>query len=268
MKKIFISGVLLMGSLMAMAGGTVTNTNMSAAYLRNPAREGAIDIDGIYYNPAGTAFLPNGIHASVGMQTAIQERNTKVTFDPFALNKDHIGNPTFKYKGNAFAPVIPIARLAYNWDRWNIQASFNVVGGGGKCKFQDGIGLLERVLAAKAYQLQAGTGQPVAYSLYSDIVGESYQFGVYVGTSYEIIKDHLAVSLGLQTVYAMNSYEGGLSGMKMWMGNDFSVPADQYLLGMAQYVQDPTTQAVLQATALFSNFGKESPVFYSCTSIF
>ncbi|MBQ6777707.1 MAG: hypothetical protein IJP52_05290 [Paludibacteraceae bacterium] len=263
MKKIFISGALLMGSLVMLAGGTVTNTNMSAAYLRNPAREGAIDIDGIYYNPAGTAFLPNGIHASVGMQTAIQERNTKVTFEPFALNKDHIGNPTFKYKGKAFAPVIPFARLAYNWDRWNIQASFNVVGGGGKCKFQDGIGLLERVLAAKAYQLQAGTGQPVAYSLYSDIVGESYQFGVYVGTSYEIIKDHLAVSLGLQTVYATNSYEGGLSGMKMWMGNNYDVPAYNYLLGMAQQVPDPNTQAVLQATA---ESVKEIPdVLLDCT---
>ena len=255
MKKFFITLAAMLGTMTAFAGGLVTNTNMSVAYLRSAAREGAIDIDGIYFNPAGTAFLPNGIHASVGMQTAIQERNTEVTFAPFAMNKDHYGNSTVFYKGKAFAPVIPMARLAYNWDRWNIQAAFNVVGGGGKCKFQDGIGLLERVLASKAYALQgglqqAGLNQNVAYSLYSDIVGESYQFGIYVGSSYEIIKDHLAVSLGLQAVYATNSYEGGLSSMKMWMGApDFNVPASTYLTAAAQQVTNPVAKATLEKVA-------------------
>ncbi|MBQ7191655.1 MAG: hypothetical protein IJS00_02140 [Paludibacteraceae bacterium] len=56
-----------MSTLSMMAGGLVTNTNMSAAYLRNPAREGAIDIDGVYFNPAGTAFLTNGVHIGVSI---------------------------------------------------------------------------------------------------------------------------------------------------------------------------------------------------------
>ena len=211
MKKIFITLAAMFGCMTAFAGGLVTNTNMSVAYLRSAAREGAIDIDGIYFNPAGTAFLPNGIHASVGMQTAIQERNTESTFPLFAMNAEHLGQSTVKYKGKAFAPVIPMARLAYNWDRWNIQAAFNIVGGGGKCKFQDGIGLLEQLVAAEAYKASAATGAGASYSMYSDIVGESYQFGIYLGSSYEIIKDHLSVALGLQVVYAMNSYEGGLS---------------------------------------------------------
>ena len=215
MKKFFITLAAMLGTMTAFAGGLVTNTNMSVAYLRSAAREGAIDIDGIYFNPAGTAFLPNGIHASVGMQTAIQERNTESTFSLFALNADHLGQSTVKYKGKAFAPVIPMARLAYNWDRWNIQAAFNVVGGGGKCKFQDGIGLLEQLVAAQAAKAMQATGQPATYSMYSDITGESYQFGIYVGSSYEIIKDHLAVALGLQAVYATNSYDGGLSDIQI-----------------------------------------------------
>lgn len=215
MRKIFIVAALVLSSMTAFAGGLVTNTNLSVAYLRSAAREGAIDIDGVYFNPAGTAFLPNGIHASVGMQTAIQERNTEATFPLFAMNAEHLGQTTVKYKGKAFAPVIPMARLAYNWDRWNIQAAFNVVGGGGKCKFSDGIGLLEQLVAAEAYKAKVQTQNNVSYSLYSDIVGESYQFGIYLGTSYEILKDHLAIALGLQTVYAMNSYEGGLSDIHL-----------------------------------------------------
>ena len=194
MKKFFTILAFMLSTMTAYAGGLVTNTNMSVAYLRNPAREGAIDIDGIYFNPAGTAFLPNGIHASAGIQTAIQERNTESTFPLFALNADHLGQSTVKYKGKAFAPVIPSARIAYNWDRWNIQASFNIVGGGGKCKFRDGIGLLEQLVAAQAAQAMQKTGQKVSYNMYSDITGESYQFGIYLGSSYEIIKDHLAVA--------------------------------------------------------------------------
>ena len=215
MKKFFAILAFMLSTMTAYAGGLVTNTNMSVAYLRNPAREGAIDIDGIYFNPAGTAFLPNGIHASAGIQTAIQERNTESTFPLFALNADHLGQSTVKYKGKAFAPVIPMARLAYNWDRWNIQASFNIVGGGGKCKFRDGIGLLEQLVAAQAAQAMQKTGQKVSYSMYSDITGESSQFGIYLGSSYEIIKDHLAVALGLQAVYATNSYDGGLSDIQI-----------------------------------------------------
>lgn len=207
MKKIFIAAALMLGSMTAFAGGIVTNTNMSVAYLRSAAREGAIDIDGVYFNPAGTAFLPNGIHASVGMQTAIQERNTEADFRFFAMNEDHPGQTTVKYKGKAFAPVIPMARIAYNWDRWNIQGAFNVVGGGGQCKYQDGIGLLEQIASIVAV---SSGGQ--SYKLpYADITGESYQFGIYLGTSYEILKDHLAIALGVQTVYAMNGYDGGLS---------------------------------------------------------
>ena len=215
MRKFFFTIGAMLVSLTAFAGGLVTNTNMSVAYLRSAAREGAIDIDGIYFNPAGTAFLKNGIHASVGMQTAIQERNTEATFPLFAMNAEHLGQATVKYKGKAFAPVIPMLRLAYNWDRWNIQAAFNIVGGGGQCKFRDGIGLLEQLVAAEAYKAKIATGQNVSYSMYSDITGESYQFGIYLGTSYEIIKDHLAIALGLQTVYAMNGYEGGLSDIQI-----------------------------------------------------
>ena len=59
------------------------------------------------------------------------------------------------------------------------------------------------------------TGQKVSYNMYSDITGESYQFGIYLGSSYEIIKDHLAVALGLQAVYATNSYDGGLSDIQI-----------------------------------------------------
>ena len=50
------------------AGGLLTNTNQSIAFLRSLARNGAIGIDGVYSNPAGVAFLPNGLHISFNVQ--------------------------------------------------------------------------------------------------------------------------------------------------------------------------------------------------------
>ena len=56
------------------AGGLLTNTNQNIAFLRNPAREAAIGIDGVYSNPAGVVFLGEGFHLSVNLQNAHQTR--------------------------------------------------------------------------------------------------------------------------------------------------------------------------------------------------
>ena len=63
-----MSAVMLLIGLFvrtAYAGGLLTNTNQSIAFLRNFAREGTIGIDGVYTNPAGVAFLPKGFHLSL-----------------------------------------------------------------------------------------------------------------------------------------------------------------------------------------------------------
>ena len=61
MKKLLLCCVVLAASFSAvLAGGLVTNTNQSAAFLRNPARDATIELDAVYYNPAGVAFLKKG----------------------------------------------------------------------------------------------------------------------------------------------------------------------------------------------------------------
>ena len=48
MKKSLISLVVFMMAMSAYAGGILTNTNQSIDFLRNPARDGAIGLDGVY----------------------------------------------------------------------------------------------------------------------------------------------------------------------------------------------------------------------------
>ncbi len=44
------------------AGGIVTNTNQSTAWTRMLARDASIDIDAVFYNPAGLTKLKDGFH--------------------------------------------------------------------------------------------------------------------------------------------------------------------------------------------------------------
>ncbi|MBQ7191656.1 MAG: hypothetical protein IJS00_02145 [Paludibacteraceae bacterium] len=163
-----------------------------------------------------------------------------------------MGQTSRKYVGKATAPVIPAIHFTYNWDRWNLQAGFNIIGGGGKCKFNDGLGMFEAALAGNALQLKQATGQNVAYTLSQSITGESYQYGIYLGTSFEVWKEHLAISVGLQGNYTNNRYNGGLRDMQLWMGDDYSIPAYNYLIGAAAQKEaagDVTTAAQLNAAA-------------------
>ena len=105
-KKIVAIALLALVSVCpAMAGGILTNTNQNVAFLRNPARDGAIGIDGVYVNPAGVAFLPEGFHLGLNWQYARQTR-TIVSTDPlFALGKKNNGKTEKSFEGVAEAPV-------------------------------------------------------------------------------------------------------------------------------------------------------------------
>ena len=89
MKKIFVvSAMALMVSIPTFAGGILTNTNQNATFLRNPSRNAVIAIDGVYSNPAGIAFMPQGFHLSVSWQAAFQKRLMDVNNSAIGMNKE------------------------------------------------------------------------------------------------------------------------------------------------------------------------------------
>ena len=72
-KMVCLAIALSQGSNM-LAGGLLTNTNQHIAFNRMLSREASIAIDGVYYNPAGVAFMKDGHHLSINLQTAWQTR--------------------------------------------------------------------------------------------------------------------------------------------------------------------------------------------------
>lgn len=198
-----------------MAGGLVTNSNQSASFLRNPARDAVIDIDGVYTNPAGVCFMPQGFHFGFTLQHPEQQRNVTTTFPGLAGNINHYGEATHKFKGQASAPIVPSFQAAKVMDRWTVSASFAFSGGGGKCEFDNGIGSIESVFSMLPAIAQKMELPVKAYSINSFMKGKQYYLGIQLGAGYRI-NDNIAVFAGIRSVIGTASYKGYVNDIKLY----------------------------------------------------
>ncbi|NMC40178.1 MAG: aromatic hydrocarbon degradation protein, partial [Bacteroidales bacterium] len=174
MKKVltFIAGIIVPGILMA--GGLVTNTNHSAAWVRLPARNASTEIDAVYYNPAGLMKLQNGFHISLSNQTIFQTREVENFYKgpggAFGLNE-----PLFT--GKVKAPLFPAIYAAYKTERLAFSIGFNPIGGGGGAEYTKGLPSFEMGPADLVPALAASQGVS-DYRLDAYLKGSSVYFGL------------------------------------------------------------------------------------------
>jgi len=223
---VLIAGVMLASTTTATAGGILTNTNQSIDFLRNPARDAAIGLDGVYSNPAGVAFLPEGFHIGFNWQYAHQTRTIESTSPFFALGRKNNGATTKTFEGVADAPCIPSIQAAYNTGNWSWQFNFSVPGGGGKCEFADGLGSFESVVGNIANQLQPLGAQ--GYDMDGYMQGRQYYFGIQLGTAYKVM-DNLSVYGGLRLLYGTATYRARISNIQVRLANNSYVDFGSFL---------------------------------------
>ena len=209
--KLAVLAIIFSGST-AFAGGILTNTNQSISFLRNPARDGAIGLDGVYSNPAGVAFLSDGFHLGFNWQYAHQTRTIVSTNPVFALGRKNQGATEKEFEGSADAPFIPSLQAAYNHNGWSFQFNFSVPGGGGKCEFSNGLGSFESVVGSLATML-APFGAS-GYDMDGYMQGRQYYFGFQFGAAYKI-KENLSVYGGLRILYGTGTYRARISNIQV-----------------------------------------------------
>lgn len=223
MKRVnFLLVALLVSSQILMAGGLKTNLNQSASWARTLSREATLDLDGVYFNPAGLAHLGNGLHLSISNQSIWQTRT--VTSDYMYLS----GAPV-SYDAELMAPIFPNVYIAYQADKWTFSGGFGIVGGGGTADFPHGLPDFEVPMASLVPQLGAslapidaaivGLGAPdpgfrniTGYNVNASFKGSSNYMGYQAGATYAI-NNMISVYLGGRLVTASNSYEGALAGV-------------------------------------------------------
>lgn len=191
-KKLLIGTTALIVSLPTFAGDYLTNTNQNAAFLRMVARGASIDVDGIYSNPAGLAFLPkDGFYLSLTGQSAYQTREITATTKLWTMDKE-----TSQYfKGTASAPIIPSFHGLYKRGDWTISTSFAINGGGGKASFDNGLPMFNALAIGAITKSTKGQLNPSMYDLNTAMDGKQYIYGVQLGLTYKI-NDWLSAFVG------------------------------------------------------------------------
>ncbi|MBR5727556.1 MAG: hypothetical protein IKX39_02810 [Muribaculaceae bacterium] len=224
MKKIYTFLALATIATASWAGGLLHNTNQSIAWQRMMARGATNEIDGVFTNPAGTAFLDHeGWTLSLNIQSASQKRDVLATF-PLFPTEDH----TKLYKGTASAPVIPSLYAAYKRGKWAYSAFFGFTGGGGKCSFTNGLPVFDAGIMAGIYSQTAALAQNPAlqpliaadprvagllpltadkYEINSAMKGRQYIYGFQLGAAYQF-NQHWSAFAGFRLNYFDGNYNG------------------------------------------------------------
>ncbi|MDY6247842.1 MAG: hypothetical protein SPL55_00180, partial [Prevotella sp.] len=220
MKKKIFTLMFLACSTVMQAGGLLHNTNQSIAWQRMMARGATHEIDGVFTNPAGTAFLGHeGWTLSLNIQSATQKRDVLTTFPLFPTQ----GN-TKLYEGKASAPVIPSFYAAYKRGKWAYSGFFGFVGGGGKSSFDSGLPIFDAGIMAGYYSQTANLRNTLAenpatapvlndprmagllpltadkYDINSSMKGRQYIYGLQLGAAYQI-NEHWSAFAGLRINY-------------------------------------------------------------------
>ena len=209
MRKISLIGfVMLIVSIPTFAGDYLTNTNQNAAFLRMIARGASIDVDGVYSNPAGLAFLPkDGLQVALTIQSAYQTRDIAATSPLWTMD----GQTTVRnYEGTASAPVIPSIHAVYKKGDWAFSGSFAIVGGGGKASFNTGLPMFDAAAISLANSASGGMLKPNMYNINSAMEGRQYIYGFQLGASYKI-NEHFSVFAGARMNYFTGGYKGHLN---------------------------------------------------------
>ena len=215
--KFILAIMALTVATQSFAGGLLTNTNQSAAFLRSVARGTSLDSDAIYYNPAGVVFMSNGFHLGLSDQMAKQTRTITSTYAPFALGAGNTG-ATKDFTGEVFSPLIPSVHFAWKHDRWAVMAGIGVNGGGGSLEFGQGLGSFERQFSALPLAIsQLGSAMGLSASQYNmnmNLTGKSMTLVFNVGAAFRIT-DWLSVAAQVRFSSTSNSYTGGIENIQI-----------------------------------------------------
>lgn len=244
MRKLTFLSAFFMLSNLVFAGGLLTNTNQSAQFIRMMSRNASLDIDAVYFNPAGLTKLEKGWHFGIYSQTIFQDKTVESGYP--LLN-----DPS--YLGTVMVPVFPNAYAVYNKEKWAFSFGFGPNAGGGSAEFERGLPSFEipisKVVPGLAGLSQINPALAVAgYDADLYFTGSSIFWGFQLGATYEI-NEMLSVFGGVRYMPAKNVYQGSIKNIQLKVGGSMT-PAPAFLTQAAGVVNGAATASKGVATGL------------------
>jgi len=184
-----------------------TQSPESVIYL---SRNASTDIDAVYFNPAGTAFMKEGMHLYLADQAL---------YMPVSLTATDVVKTNTKrdYEGKQFAPSIPSLFAAYNRELGSghlaLSGAFLMFGGGGAGKFDEGIQMFD-VMAY--HPMMQGTPS-------SKFSATRFFLGPQFNAAYTFLDERLAVALGYRFIYGY-----GTDHLELYSNGALLTPGGEY----------------------------------------
>ena len=168
MKKILISGVILIAALLITADLFAFSGRRGPTWIKNPSRAATINhIDAAQYNPAGLTSLEEGMYLYLGNQMGF--KTIDITIGSVFTDTD-----------DKPALLVPNLTLAYVGESGAVFFTFDVVGGGGTINYENQIG----VAWLETMALRAMAPIPDAQIVKAE--GNDATLGFTFGAAYEI----------------------------------------------------------------------------------
>jgi long-chain fatty acid transport protein len=224
-KFIMLAAVLALSTGALFAGNLDYLGNQSAVYLQSLNRNAATDgADIVNYNPAGTAFLPGGLHLDLSNQFLFKmyEHSAKVQF---------LGNSVLDdtFKPGMLTPFLPNFYLTYNFGtlglgRLALNLQAGVTAGGGNLEYGSGTAGSAFALYGLRGGLLQSSGTNIGNVISQNFTAESIYYGVALGGAYSFLDDMLAVSLGARLVIPRRSFS--MEGQYMGAAGPVGIKAE------------------------------------------
>jgi long-chain fatty acid transport protein len=244
MRKLTFLIAFFMLANFVFAGGLLTNTNQSAQFIRMMSRNASLDIDAVYFNPAGLVKLEDGWHFAAYSQTIFQDKTVECGY-PWLNDPSYLGKVT--------VPVFPTAYAVYKKDKWAFSFGFGPNAGGGSAEFERGLPSFEipisKVVPGLAQLAQINPALAVSgYDADLSFSGSSIFWGFQLGATYEI-NEMLSVYGGVRYMPAKNVYQGSIKNIQLEVGGGMT-PAPAFLTQAAGLVSGAATASYGVATSL------------------
>ncbi|MBN2159265.1 MAG: hypothetical protein JW807_07705 [Spirochaetes bacterium] len=230
MKKfLFISALcaMVIGVAAAVnASAPDMNGNQSVEYCKTMNRQASTEPDATYFNPAGTAFMADGLYLYLSNQTAYQPITIKIrggNWNEIPFNTAGARNflSYGQYKGLKYAWYFPNLYLVYKKDRWAVSFGGYPLGGGGDGKFDKGLQMIDVLLNAdpmiglgndiSSLYNSLGLGVPIVPGIIkSKFTGSSMVITAQANFAYQVIEDKLSIAIGYRFIMGDATYDASI----------------------------------------------------------
>jgi hypothetical protein len=216
------------------AGGPTVNTNQSAEYCKVLHRIASTDPDAAYFNPAGTAFMRDGLYLYLSNQTVYMPMQIRVRGGDANV---YAGVSRGKYNILKYAWYFPSAYMVYRKGGWAWSIAGMPIGGGGNGEYKNGLQMIDALLGRSAaglgtlvnqlYNRVGIPGNVINGPVLSRFSGSSTVYGVQTSVAYAFLEEKVSVSLGYRYMLGDQTYDakllsiGGAYGGILPLGSDF-----------------------------------------------